>query len=206
MSNWLENNQTKSVIIFTVFIVGSTWAAFRYVYWENKINFYQDKITTLEKEINLLRDENKKYLEWVTNTPNSIPYLEQKIKLLTEEIHPKMIELRAGGTLGGVTGGASIAVVNLPYANRSFLDIGETWIDERTDMSFGIGRIMPDFTVSAVLALPGKKPQEFEKIKPGKSWTFVKDAKNYQFIVSKIDWYSNKVEVRLNEIKSVSEK
>jgi hypothetical protein len=37
MSNWLENNQTKSVIIYTILVAGTTWTIFNVLLDDKKL-------------------------------------------------------------------------------------------------------------------------------------------------------------------------
>lgn len=153
-----------------------------------------------------MREENKKYLEWLTATPNSIPYLEQKINSLNEEIHPKKIIGHAQIKEDDDQVSGTVTVGIPTYSNSTTLNIGEGWVDAKTNATFGIGLIAPDFTMSAVFGLPGTKPQELKQVKAGNSWIFAKDAKHYQLTVMKIDWFTNKAEVQLVEIENATKK
>lgn len=213
MSNWVETNPARSFIIYTIFIAGTVWVAFAFIFDENKVavykaqvenekasaNQYKAKTEVLEVEVAQLREENKKYLEWMVSTPNTIPYLEQKINRLVEENNRQKSELV--GVAHAESSGT--ATLSLPlYLNSKVLNVGESLIDPKTNITFGIGRITPDFTTSAVLNIPGAKPQELSQVKAGSSWTFYTDNRHYQLTVSKIDWFSNKAEVILKEIES----
>jgi hypothetical protein len=211
MSNWFEDHPARSIIIHSFIVAGAVWAAFAFVFDDNKVaairaqaenekaaaDQHKAKTEFLEVEIARLREENRKYLEWMANTPNTIPYLEQKLKHLVEENGLQKSELtRATRTeSSGVT-----APSVLPYSNTKVLNVGESLVDPKTDATLGIGRITQDFTASAVLNLPGEKPQELAQVKAGASWTFDKDDKRYQLTVSKVDWFLNKAEVILKEI------
>lgn len=217
MSNWFENHPTRSIVIYTLVIAGAMWAAFNFVFDENKVavyraqvenekataNQYRAKTEVLEIEIARLRDENRKYLEWMVNTPNTLPYLEQRIKQLTDENSRTKGDL-AGTSHSESSGTATLSV--MPYSTTKTLSIGEAMVDSRTNATFGIGRITSDFTASAVLTLPGDKPQELSQVKAGSTWSFVKDGKHYQLVVSKVDWFSNKAEVVLKEIDASPKK
>lgn len=215
MNNWLERfEKHPAKIIITLIFTGTiTIIALTHAYDETTLNIvkatvdqHKAKIESLEFEIAKLREENKKYLEWLSGTPNTIPYLEQKIKSLNEEIHPKKIVGHGNVILDDVQVSGTVIVGTPAYSNTTTLNIGEGWVDAKTNATFGIGPIAPDFTMSAVLGLPGAKPQELKQVKAGNSWIFTKDAKRYQLTVLKIDWYTNKAEIKLVEIEDAEKK
>lgn len=217
---WFEENPTKSIITYTIFIVGVTWGGSYFILDENKVNViraevenekaitnqYKAKTEVLEDQITQLRNENKKYLEWLSGTPNTIPYLELKINTLNEELHPKKNIGRGNGILEDLQGSGTGKVGVPAYVNAATLNIGEGWVDQNTNLTFGVNQVLQDFTAEALIGIPGQKEQELKQVKPGKSWIFTKGAKQYQFVVKNINWYTNKVEVELREIVDSSKK
>lgn len=212
MSNWFEAHPVRSIILHTLVVAGAVWAVFAFVFDENKVavyiaqaesekasaNQYKAKTEVLEVEIARLREENSKYLEWMVNTPNTIPYFEDKIKHLVEENSRQKSELTG---MGRAESSSSATLSAPPYSNSQVLNVGETLVDPKTNATFGIGKITSDFTTSAVLSLPGEKPQDLSQVKAGTSWMFDKGDESYQLIVTKIDWFSNKAEVIVKEIE-----
>ncbi len=91
MSNWLENNQTKSVITYTIFVAAATWTAFFYIFDENKVKLHEaqvNKIEAVSREVTArntvlitrleyLTKENDKYLRWIENTDKTLPFYEK---------------------------------------------------------------------------------------------------------------------------------
>lgn len=211
--NWFEEHPARSIIIYTIVIAGAMWVAFIFVFDENKVavyraqvenekattNQYKAKTEVLEVEIARLRDENRKYLEWMVRTPNTLPYLEQRIKQLTEENSRPKADLAGAGCSES---SATATLSSPPYSIARTLNVGESLIDPKTGATFGVGRITADFSASAVVDLPGEKPQELAQVKAGSSWSFAKDGKHYQLVVSKVDWFSNKAEVILKELEA----
>lgn len=220
MSNWFSDHPATSVISHTILVASVVWAVSYFILDERKISnlkaeveiqkataeMWKTRSESQEQQQALLLDENKKYLEWLTATPKSFPYLEQKIKNLTEAINQMKITGQGKITTEDdiISGTATIGMPT--YTTVKTLNIGEGWVDPKTNVTFGIGRIMPDFSVSAVLGLPGKKTQELKQVKAGDNWTFVKNSKSYQLTVSKIDWFTNKAEIILNEIEDAAKK
>lgn len=209
MDDWFNKRTLKTFVSFvsyTSFVVVATWASFRYIYVQREVDFFEAKAQALEVQVAQLREENKKYLEWLSGTPKTIPYLEQKINSLNDELHPKKITVQGKITTEDAILSGTVSVEIPPYSNIKTLNINEAWVDPKTKVVFSIGRIMPDFSVSAVLGLPGEKTQKLEQVKDGDNWIFVKDAKRYQLTVWNVNWYSNKVEVRLVEILDATKK
>lgn len=212
MSNWFESSPARSVVIHTLVVAGAVWAVFAFVFDENKVavfraqaeneraatSQYKAKTEVLEVELARLRDENKRYQEWLVATPNTIPFFEGRIKALTDENSRLKQELTTSKS--SAPGGVPPTTFGSRYLGSKSLSIGEAYIDPKTDAKIGIGRIGSDFTTSGTVSLPGQKPLELATIKPGSNWTFSSDGKRYQLTVSKIDWYTNKAEVLVKEI------
>lgn len=213
-SNWFEESPARSVVIHTLVVGGAVWAAFAFVFDENKVNAvraqvenekaiasqYKAKTEVLEVEVARLRDENKKYETWLTTTPTSIPFLEAKIKTLTDEnnrLQQEHSEPRPtdSAPLSSEQPGA-------PYAASKTLSLGEAYVDQKTGATIGIGKISDNFTATGNITLPGQKPQIIEKIIAGNNWFFTHSGQKYQLIVLKVDWFSNKAEVSVREVPS----
>lgn len=209
MSNWFESSPARSVVIHTFVVAGAVWAAFTFIFDENKVNFYRAqaenekatasqykaKTEVLEVEIARLRDENKKYETWLTTMPTSIPFLDAKIKALTDENTRLRQEPRSLDS-------ASPALPAQPYTASKTLTVGEAYIDPKTSATIGIGRIFENFTANGTITLPAQKAQELGTIRAGDNWLFVQGGQRYQLTVLKIDWFSNKAEVAIHEVSS----
>ena len=77
MSNWVEDSPTRAIIVYTILIASATWLVSTYILDENKINFYRAesvsykaKVEVLEFEIERLRNENERYLNWLQESPS----------------------------------------------------------------------------------------------------------------------------------------
>ncbi len=215
MSNWFENSPTRSVILHTILVAGSVWAVFAFVFDENKVSVfraqaenekatagqYKAKTEVLEVEISRLRDENKKYQDWLTATPNSIPYFETKLKALTEENSNLQQKLATPGVTPSGNATTAPEIKNFPYVGTKTLSLGEAFVDPKTNVTIGIGRISPNFTANGSVTLPGQEQKDFEAIKSGDNWKFPYGEKQYQLTVLKVDWFSNKSEVMVKEVE-----
>lgn len=215
MSNWVEKSSARSFILYTVFVVGATWTVFTYFFDDNKVNGYRSqaesekaaagqykaKTEVLEVEISRLRDENKKYLDWLSATPSSIPFLENKLKALTEENATLKIELTSA-EISATDNPFSIPdLKSVPYVATKTLSLGEAYIDQKTNATIGIGTITPNFTANGNITLPGQNQKEIDSIKAGDNWVFLYGGKQFKLSVIKVDWFSNKSEVMVKEIQ-----
>ena len=214
MSNWFESSPARSVVVHTLVVAAAVWAAFAFIFDENKVsvfkaqvenekatsNQYKAKTEVLEVEIARLRDENKKYQEWLTATPNTIPFVESKLKVLTEENAKLSLELKSAPRSSAAASSASNESPQKAYAFSRLMNIGEAFVDPKTNATLGIGVISPDFTASATLTLPNGKSQDLPKLKSGDNWIFTLGANRYQLTVLKVDWFTNKAEVLVKEI------
>ena len=202
MANWFERNATTAIVTYTILVAGATSAAFLFILNDNKVALakaesdqYKAKTEVLEVEIARLQQENQKYLDWMTSTPNTIPYLESKISSLTDQLGKTTTPtVDPPPSLNG------FEVIPAFYANSQIISVGETFLDKRTGASVGIGRITPEFTTSALLTLPSGKTQEIDNVKAGSNWRFKDDGKSYELQFDKVDWFSNKATVSVREI------
>jgi hypothetical protein len=217
MSNWFESSPARSVVIHTIVVGAAVWAAFAFVFDENKVsvfraqvenekataNQYKAKTEVLEVELARLRDENKKYQEWLAATPGTIPHFEAKLKGFSDENARIRSEL-ASAVRGVIAPGTAPAeTATKPYVNGKTLGLGEAFVDQKTNATIGIGVISQNFTATAMLTLPGQKSQDLPSVKAGDNWNFILDDRRYQMTVLKVDWFSNKSEVMIREIGGV---
>ncbi|WP_343631282.1 hypothetical protein [Fluviicola sp.] len=49
--NWFEDNPTKSIITYTLIIIGAAWAFYRFTFEENKLDLYKAQIESKKSEI-----------------------------------------------------------------------------------------------------------------------------------------------------------
>lgn len=214
MSNWIENSPMRSFIAHTILVFVAAWGAFVYVFDENKVSGYRAQAETekatagqfkaktevLEVEISRLKDENKKYLDWLSASPHSIPYFENKLKALTEENTTLKLELTTAEILATDNPFTNPEFKKFSYVATKILSLGEAYVDPRTNATIGIGRITPDFTAKGSVTLPGQDQKNFESMRAGDNWVFTVENKRYQLSVIKVDWFSNKAEIMIKEI------
>ena len=214
MSNWIENSPVRSLIVHTIVVFVATWGAFVYFFDEKKVNGYRAQAETekatagqfkaktevLEVEISRLKDENKKYLDWLTASPQTIPYFENKLKALTAENTTLKLELTTAEILATDNPFTNLDSKSFSYVATKTLSLGEAYVDPRTNATIGIGRITPEFTAKGSVTLPGQDQRNFDSIQAGDNWVFTVEKTQFQLSVLKVDWFSNKAEVMIKEI------
>lgn len=198
MGNWFEDHPVRSIVGHTLLVAAATGAAFIFVFDSNKVDaakaeteHHKAKIGALEAEIAELRGDNAKYLEWLTDTPNTIPYFDKKISDLDKENQ----ELRARAGVREIR--PNISTVE---GRGATLSIGETFVDEITGFTLGLLDVNQGFTADVLLVFPNGDRREVKDAKAGDRWEF--DFKNvsYQAQIRNINWYSNKMTVAMREV------
>ncbi|WP_294210335.1 hypothetical protein [uncultured Chryseobacterium sp.] len=101
MANWFETNQTKSIIGYTLLIIGASWAFYKFTFEESKIDNYRSQIETkqatisqyqarieyLEEENLRFKSELKDFEEWNSKSENpSLFYKSQYEKTILSRI------------------------------------------------------------------------------------------------------------------------
>jgi len=210
LSNWFQEHPITTIISHTVLVAASTWAVSYFVIDENKVNYYKAqvenertvseqykaKVDTLEAEISKLRQENVRFLDWLEGEPKSFPALVKTIKILENQIK----ETKSG---------ASVIDVLIPKKNyqnnytasKTFLR-GDSFTDPVTQATIGVSQIHPDFTADVYLYLPGKSQIENNNIKPGSSWNFTIEKKNYKITLDQVNWLNNSLKATVTEIEN----
>jgi hypothetical protein len=210
--NWFENNPTKSVITYTLFIAGAVWATSTFVLDENKINTYKveienaniiteqykSKIDILETEISRLKDENQKYLNWLENSPNTIPFMEKKMKTLQDENSNLMSKIPVNTNNNPNTDKS-----NEQLYSKTVGDIkkGEAYADPYTGATIGVLDVNYNFEANLNLILPGKKTETINNVKTGTVWEYEQFDLKFKIMVSKINWHNNSIEVKVVQVK-----
>jgi hypothetical protein len=212
MSNWFEANQTKSVIIYTAFVAGITWACFNFILDENKVNYYraetasakstadtlQAKISIIESENNKLRSDTERYLHWLQSDPKSIPSAEKRIAELTAEV----ASLRTKAAPVPVNGDVSMVPL-IGQSNRYIVtervDKGKSFVDPKTGARVGVNGVSPNFSFQGVLTLPGGGVEVVTNLKPGEVREFSRNGKTYTLGIDEVNFLNDSVVVSVVE-------
>ena len=204
MSNWIESNPTKSIIIYSITLVAATFTVLYFILIENQANLHhtetqslKTQIQTLNERIQLLQydnshyiDENNQLKDWLKSTPNSLEYLKRQNKTLERKLF--QISL--------LNNNDSLTNDNINYYNQSdLLSTGKAFLDSKTSASIAISAINIDREAFGVLHLPGKKTVSFKKVKAGHQWNFKYQGQKFSLILMELNYVGEKYRVALNE-------
>jgi len=209
LSNWFENNQTKSVLTYTLVVIGATWAASYFLIDESKVNLYkaqvtnekavnrqfEAKISVLESKILDLSNENKQLKLWLSDDSASFPSLVAKIKKLEKKANKaKQVEINKESTV------ESTKKEVRPYSYSEDFVMGQSFTDPLTNATIGVSQIASDYTADIYLFLPGTDSIEKTNVKPGSSWIFDFEQKKYKLTLNRVEWIGNSLKATVVEM------
>lgn len=209
MSNWFEDHPARSVIGHSVIVAAATWAAFYFVFDENKIKLIEaksEKIAAEVKEVNArntvlvtrldqLTKDNEKYLRWLEQTPNTLPFYDLEIAKLEREIESLKIEL----TKRPKNDNPFEFKKPESYEFWSSKDAGETFLDPKTKASLGVQEINIKKFASVKITLPDGVQHSVENAKPGETWKFELNGTSYSLLLESLDWAAQRFTAKVYE-------
>lgn len=178
MSNWFENNATKSVLGYTFIVAGSTWAVSTFVLQDNRLNLarseleaqkslteqYRSKTELLQRDIDALRAENAEYRDWLAQTKDAIPVIVPRIIDLKQQI----TSLQNRPEMAGGSGALSV----LPRNREGTAKLGTAYIDDVTGLIFAVHGTKPDRTARVSVKFPDGSTIAEKTIHSGEQWEF----------------------------------
>jgi hypothetical protein len=204
MSNWFENNATKSIIIYTLTLLAAAYATMYFVLDENKernhlsdkenlitqIQTLHERISILESDNQTLREENQKQVEWLQNIPGTSAFFEKKIVALEKKLSSR-------DSLNG-----NMLVNKLLKYNfeSSLITRGNAFVDELTRATLGINKITLDREASGIINLPGKSEEKFLNKIAGNKWSFYFQNRKFELTITEINWAGDKYRVKVSEM------
>lgn len=207
MSNWFENNATKSVLGYTILIAGSTWAVSTFVLQDNRLNFarseleaqkslteqYKSKTELLQRDIDALRAENAEYRGWLGQTKDAIPAIVPRINELKQQI----TSLQARPQMAS----ASAALSVVPAKREGTAKLGTAYIDDATGLVFTVLRTTPDRTARVSVKFPEGGSVTEETISPGHQWKFRYQDQEILLTVRSINFSGDYVDLLVAPVK-----
>lgn len=207
MSNWVEANATRSIIIHTIVVAAAVWAAFVFVFDENKVNFYEAKVERTEAQareiearnsvlatrVEYLTEENRKLTNWLGQTPNTIPYYESQLAELRTKL--KVAEEKLAQTPSAIP-----EEIDAPYRNFMEGRAATTFLDYKTNAVLGVPKISYGDTADVNLTFPDGNKISVDDVKAGETWRFTENGKDYLLILDSIDWASQRFKSSIVEL------
>ncbi|HEY1194688.1 hypothetical protein, partial [Flavobacterium sp.] len=182
MSNWFENNQTKSVILYTLIIFGSTWACYRYMYEDSKLELYkaqieskqveisqyQSRIEFLEKKNSTLEVTLKEFEDWNSKSEN--PSLFYKTKF--EEIASLKQKYKNSIALNSISEDSIVKIsdnkIKEVYPINVVVRKGNTYINDEEKIVIAVNDIDVDGKCNLILSIGNNKNEDYKNVKVGK--------------------------------------
>jgi cell division protein FtsB len=208
MNNWFENNPTKSVIVHTILVAATVWAFFIFVFDENKVNFYEAKVSKIEaasKEVyarnevlttrlEFITEENKKLRSWLEDTPSTVPHYEKEI----EKLKSQLVSLKGVASVNTSIKSADLS--KILYENSIHQEAATSFIDKKTNVVLGVEKINYGNSANINLTLPDGEKIKAKNVKAGETWNFKKNGTEYMLILNSIDWASGKYKSSVIEL------
>jgi len=201
MSNWFENNATKSIISYTLVITGATWAVSTFVFQDNRINLlksetdsqkaiaeqYKSKVELLQREIDGVRAENAEYRAWLYQAKDAVPIMVPRLT----ELKAKIAELESR-TLNVQ---ASEAVAAPPAEAR--VSRGKAHIDHATGLVFTVLNVDVERRARVAVKLPGQNTAQELTVYAGWQWKFEFKHSQYTLTLSEVNFPGDSVSIQL---------
>ncbi|MCP1418481.1 hypothetical protein J3D47_002724 [Pseudomonas laurylsulfativorans] len=202
MSNWFENNQTKSVIGYTLMIIGATWAVSTFVLQDNRINLlksetdsqkaiaeqYKSKSELLQREIDAIRAENTEYRAWLSQAKDAVPVMVPHLIELKARVAE--LENRPSGTQTAETHTSEPPAEVYVYRGRAYLD-------QATGLVFTVLNVDVQRRASIAVKLPSKSAAEELTVYAGWQWKFESRGSEYMLTLTEVNFTGDSVKILL---------
>ncbi len=203
-------------------VATATWAAFTFVFDENRVKLHEAKVARAEaetKEVNArnsvlatrldyLTKENDKLNKWLEHEPKSIPYYEKQLTVLS-------------GKIEALEGALQLAQESDPnkdkenYWENDFLKkynevqlkpVQQSIYDPLTEVVVGADRVSIDGKTDIKITFPDGQKIEQKSAAPGETWDFHNGGKAYRLILDSADWSTQRFGTRVIELTSSEQK
>lgn len=206
MSNFIEKNPVKSLVVYTITVILAVWGILTFVLHDNKetlrknqienletkIEVMEEKISFLEYENSVLRNDNQKYLEWLQSFPQSVQFFTKKI----ETLERKNAEISAKASAAANVKKADAE----KYYLEETLNEGDAFFDKKTGATIGFNSISTDKKGTGILNLPGQKGKILKDISAGNKWEFAAGGIKYELVIKEINYIKSSYSVILREL------
>ncbi|MGV7222431.1 MAG: hypothetical protein ACQ9MH_12980 [Nitrospinales bacterium] len=205
MPNWLENNASKSIIGYTIFIMGATWGVSTYILEDNRINDYRSQVQSeksrgdalqarldiMENENASLRVENISYMEILNSSPDSFPLAPKKINQLKNELKQLKEEITEAEV---VDSGSSVPGNKIPSSQIISVSEGSSFYDKENKLLFAVIKITAYKDIILNIELPDGRIFKKIRAEAGASWEAEKANIYYKLIVKRVNYIGSYVD------------
>lgn len=207
MSNWVENNPSKSIISYTFVVAAFTWAVSTFVLQDNRINLlrsevdsqkaiaeqYKSKVDLLQREIDTVRAENSEYRAWLSQAKDAVPIIVPRIT----ELKSKIAELERRTPAAPAESPASASTPTSVEDIR--VSRGRAHMDSATGLVIALLSVDVERRARVSVKLPGKAVAEESTVQAGWQWGFSIGGASYALTVMEVNFVTDTITARLTK-------
>jgi hypothetical protein len=207
MSNWFENNPTKSIFSYTLILLATAFAASYFLFatnrddnhrlekeqLETRILSLKEKNDMYEFEIKSLTEERNNLIEWIQSIPGSVMYFDKKIKEIENRVVIDTIKIDV------INKNNAISQEKYIFESKS-TSKGNSVIDARTNATIGLNEITVNRTASGVLNLPNQKSKRIANVIAGEKWDFEHNGQKFELTIMEINFMHDTYKILIKQI------
>ncbi|WDF47138.1 hypothetical protein PQ459_01345 [Chryseobacterium sp. KACC 21268] len=197
MSNWFETNPTKSIIGYTILIIGVTWAFYKFTFEESKIDNYKSQIETkqatisqyqarieyLEEENLKFKSELKDFEEWNSKSDNpTLFYKSQYEKTILSRNDSTKINISEKDNLENI------------IINKS-----ESYINKDLDLIIGLKDVSVNYGCFLNVSYGNNLNQNFENKKVGETIILESNKGKIKATINKVNFVYSNIEISIHK-------
>lgn len=209
MGNWFEDNQTKSVILYTLIISASTWACYKYMYEESKLELYKAQIESKQVElsqfqsrIEFLEKKNlslevivKEFEDWNSKSQNPSLFYKTKfeeIASLKQKYENSIALSSSSSSLDSISDTSNNIIKSKEiYPIDTKIYKGDTYINDKEQIVIAVNDISVSRECDLILSVGNKKNEIFKNVKVGKTFTYLVGKKKLSITLSKTEFVTS---------------
>ncbi|WP_026728802.1 hypothetical protein [Flavobacterium denitrificans] len=206
MKNWFENNQTKSVILYTLIISASTWACYKYMYEESKLELYkaqieskqvelsqlQSRIEFLEKKNSSLEVVIKEFEDWNSKSQNPNLFYKTKFEEMAslKQKYQNSIALNSSSE-DSIPKTYDTIVAKEIFPIDAKIYKGDTYINDKEQIVIAVNDVNVSRECDLILSVGNKKNESFKNVKVGKTFTYLVGKRKLRITLSKTEFITS---------------
>lgn len=207
--NWVRDNPTRSLIIYTLTILAASFAAFKFTLDENKETLHQNVVSLKQVQIERLNLDVEQHVRRIESLEKESIMWEDKYNNLEErlsgnsKLETNILEennqLRTEVKNLKERNKTNLVNSSKYEASSGTLKLGSSFRDKKTGATFGISSLNTSNQASGVAILPNGKKYSFENITPGYNWQFNFSDKEYTLTYKQGQYVRSLYSVMVNE-------
>lgn len=197
MSNWFESNPTKSVIGYTILIIGVTWAFYKFTFEESKIDNYKSQIETkqatitqyqarieyLEEENLKFKSELKDFEEWNSKSENPTLFYKSQ--------YEKTILSRNDFTKTNISEKSNLENI--------LISKSESYINKDLDLIIGLKDVSVNYGCFLNISYGNNLNQNFENKKVGETIALESSKGKIKVTINKVNYVHSSIEISIHK-------